>query len=227
MAQDVQIIRYCDPCDKLGLERVAAVAHYTLYIAPGTPRSFALTDLRNTDVCAVHDHFLRPIVDLYNGGQRAELPEPKATKTPKAPWVAKKAVASTAPQLELPAGEPDSASAQDAADQPVAVRRGPRRKTSDKPLPPGKVHQVICPLDHKGGKGPVKMPYSNRKSHAAQVHKADQAEIVWGDPEGILTFPCTIHEVCVKTGFATSAANGLRVHQSGSRLKKIGEAGAA
>jgi len=81
---------------------------------------------------------------------------------------------------------------------------------------------VLCPLPHRSTGGePMRVTYAHRGNHADMVHGAHIWDIAWGDPDGILTHPCTTHRACLENDLAFTSAKGLTAHINASPLPRV------
>ncbi|MFJ1700336.1 hypothetical protein ACIOHC_35695 [Streptomyces sp. NPDC088252] len=98
----------------------------------------------------------------------------------------------------------------------LAIEQGPTQVEEEEKV------WVTCPLDHQSGKtNPRPVAYKSRSSHAKAAHEIAVWEIKWGDPDGVLTFPCTSHKECKETGLAFTNVAGWHQHNRLCPLDRI------
>ncbi|WP_037568906.1 hypothetical protein [Phaeacidiphilus oryzae] len=210
MAQDVTITLWCDWCDLLGLEHVAASHSHTLAL-DGQPR--------RVDLCERCHLALEPLEELYRErGQRIEESDGRGRR--KSAGARRSVDPGSAPGA-LPPGLAEHRLATEAApskprsNPEVLTRRGGRVRDPDQP-------SLICPLEHPhSGTGSMRINYAGRSSHADMVHGLHYTQIHWQDPDHILTVPCRMHQRCLDNEISFTSRRGLTNHIATSNLPTL------
>jgi hypothetical protein len=212
MAQDVTITLWCDWCDLLGLEHVAASHSHTLALDGRH---------RRVDLCDRCHRALEPFAELYQErGQQIEETDGRGRrKTARS----RKAVSGGIDPGALPAGPAEAEHATAAPPEPprtnpeVHTRRGGRVRDPDMP-------SLICPLEHPhSGAESMRINYAGRSSHADMVHDLHYTQIHWQDPDHILTVPCIVHQRCLDNEVSFTSRRGLTNHIATSNLPRLDE----
>jgi hypothetical protein len=72
---------------------------------------------------------------------------------------------------------------------------------------------LICPKIHPSTGGPMRVKYSARGTHAKGVHEgAEVWDVLWEDPDGILTAFCREHAACRANNLGFTTGQGLKQH---------------
>jgi hypothetical protein len=193
MAQDIQIKTTCDPCDHDGYRNIDAVDTVRVTINGGP--------LKDIDVCARDKEGFRRLLAIYD-----EYGQPVETRK-------------SAPVRELPAVK-EEPKAIEAPKPKKDTKAGKKRAGKNTKAESGTELTVICPLPHPSKNGePQRVVYSTRNTHVKQCHPGvNFCEVKWGDPDGILKFPCTAHKECVASGMSFKSAAGLTQHMRSIQL---------
>lgn len=153
---------------------------------------------RRIDVCGRCDVSLESFVELYSRGQ--DLPiEP-------------------AKQLRKPVARTRDRQLIGAADQPSLPEE------SAQSVPEQKEHKelfVICPLPHGQTGEPKRVRYEHRGNHADMVHHVKIWDVVWEDPDRILTEPCEAHKGCLANGVKFTTVRGRNAHVNSAPLERV------
>lgn len=198
MAQDIQVITTCDPCDLHDIRGVTAVASHVLAIDGGP--------LKQIDVCARDEALFQEFLRIYTVSGR-EM-ETAAASAPARKRKAKAVETSQQKELEeAPVSQPDT--------KPAA-----KKPAKEKLF-------VLCPLPHPStGGGPMRVEYSNRGTHAPMVHDGAHVwDIEWQDPDGILKAFCTEHAACNGIGFTSKAGLSQHIVYMRNRLPAVQDDG--
>lgn len=83
--------------------------------------------------------------------------------------------------------------------------------------------EIICPLPHNREGGlPQRILVGNRGSHCKDVHGGLKMwEVVWGDPDRVLSVPCRAHAQCITFGLSFISKKGLGQHTRNCDLPRI------
>lgn len=192
MAQDIQIKKTCDPCDHDGYRNIDAVDTVRLAINDGPSKDI--------DVCARDKEGFRRLLTIYD-----EYGQPVETRKP-------------APVRELPAAKEEPKKAIEAPKPKKDTKAGKKRAARNTKAESGTELTVICPLPHPSKNGqPQRVVYSTRGTHTKQCHPGvNYWDVKWGDPDGILKYPCTAHKECVASGLSFTTNTGLVQHKRSS-----------
>ncbi|MCQ4082817.1 hypothetical protein NGB36_19965 [Streptomyces sp. RB6PN25] len=156
---------------------------------------------RRIDVCGRCDVSLESFAELYTRGQ--DLPTEPATTS-------KRPVARNRAGQLAANGQP----AQPAQPVPPEEEDGAARKELF----------VVCPLPHGQAGDPKRVRYEHRGNHADMVHHAKIWDILWEDPDEILTEPCEAHKECLANGLKFTTVRGRNAHVNTAPLDKAATA---